>query len=212
MLQKLDKNKISEILEAGIHEFASRGFERARMSEIAKSAGVSVGVLYKYYDNKDALFLECVRHALTALDEALGEAFEGDFGVAVRAERLARALIRSARKNPDHHILYHEITAGGCKRFAPQLARTIEGVTSRVYTQMIENAQRDSAVRGDIDARYLAFFFDNLLMMVPFSLTCDYYKERLSLYCGERQDDERLVNELTRFIVSACMPPIAAEN
>ena len=46
MLKKLTEEKLSEILECGISEFAEHGFESASMKTIAQRAGISVGVLY----------------------------------------------------------------------------------------------------------------------------------------------------------------------
>lgn len=54
MLKKLTEEKLEEILEAGISEFAEFGLQKAGMNAIARRAGISVGVLYKYYENKDA--------------------------------------------------------------------------------------------------------------------------------------------------------------
>ncbi len=56
MLKKLSDEKINEILEAGISEFASHGMDRANTNVIAKKAGVSVGVIYKYYNDKEGFF------------------------------------------------------------------------------------------------------------------------------------------------------------
>lgn len=205
MLKKLSDEKLNAILEAGISEFAARGPERASVSAIARQAGVSVGVLYKYYENKDDLFLACLRHALTALEAAIGEALAGELRVIERAEKLVRSLQRSAREQPDYHVLYHEITAGGCARFAEPLAREIEGISARVYEAMLLDAQREGRVRADMDPRLFAFFFDNLLMMLQFSYTCAYYRERFKIYCGEdaAMDDERVAAELVKFLEGA---------
>ena len=56
MLKKLSAQKLNEIIEAAITEFAHNGREKASMKEIASASGVSVGVLYNYYENKDALY------------------------------------------------------------------------------------------------------------------------------------------------------------
>ena len=49
MLKKLTEEKLNEVLEAGIGEFADCGLHQASMNAIARRAGISVGVLYKYY-------------------------------------------------------------------------------------------------------------------------------------------------------------------
>ena len=205
MLKKLSQEKINDILEAGIRQFAAHGPDGVGMNAIAQASGVSVGVLYKYYQSKDAFFLACLRHSVDALKAAVNSALAGEMTVMERAGVLIRALQQSVREHPEHHVLYHEVTAGGCRRFAHMLAGEIEGVTSSVYTAMLRDAMREGRLRQDMDPRYFAFCFDNLLMMLQFSYTCDYYRERLRIYCGEEAltDDERMAGELTRFLAGA---------
>src|SRR5215510_14419695 len=44
-----------EILEAALAEFTGRGFEAARMEDIAKAAGISKAAIYLYFPRKMAL-------------------------------------------------------------------------------------------------------------------------------------------------------------
>lgn len=205
MLKKLSKEKISEILETGIAEFAENGPDKANINVIAQKSGVSVGVIYKYYKNKDDLFEACLRHGLAALVEAINDALQGDDKILVRAEKLVRAVQRSAKKQGSYNVLYHEITAGSCRKYAPFLAKEIEGISAKVYSEFIAKAQADGDIRQDMDPRMFAFFFDNLLMMLQFSYCCDYYRERFKIYCGNDVlfDDEKVVSELLKFIESA---------
>ena len=46
----------STLLLAALNEFFEKGFNAARMEDIAKHAGLSKGTLYLYFANKDALF------------------------------------------------------------------------------------------------------------------------------------------------------------
>ena len=45
----------SQILEAALRVFASKGFSGARTEDIAQEAGVSKGLLYWYFDSKEAI-------------------------------------------------------------------------------------------------------------------------------------------------------------
>ena len=56
MYKKLDEKTMHLILETGIDQFARFGLDRANINTIAKAAGVSVGVLYKYFGDKDSFF------------------------------------------------------------------------------------------------------------------------------------------------------------
>ncbi len=49
-----------QILDAAATVFASRGYHRARTSEIAQKAGVAEGTIYKHFRNKEDLLLSLV--------------------------------------------------------------------------------------------------------------------------------------------------------
>lgn len=205
MLKKLTNEKLVEVLEAGIGEFADHGVQHASMSAIAKRSGISVGALYKYFDSKDAFFSACVRHCTSELDRCLQELFKEKKTPLEYAEMLIRAVQRFSRQHREYIRLYHEVTCTGDETHAALLAQQIEGVSSRLYTEIIRKAQEAGEVRCDLDPRLFAFFFDNLLMMMQFSYCCPYYQERFKLYTGEEMlDDTQLVTaQLLRFLESA---------
>ncbi|MFC0575179.1 TetR/AcrR family transcriptional regulator [Paraburkholderia solisilvae] len=47
--------RVEELLDAAAATIAQRGFEAATMTEIAERAGASIGAIYQYFPNKDAL-------------------------------------------------------------------------------------------------------------------------------------------------------------
>ena len=114
MLRRLTKEKLEEILEAGIAEFGEQGLERTSMSRIAARAGTSVGVLYKSYKDKDDFFLACVRNSLRELDEALSETICREEKLRQYAERLIEALQRHCREHPSHIKVCHPASIPVC--------------------------------------------------------------------------------------------------
>jgi TetR/AcrR family transcriptional regulator len=54
---KLSQEKQQQILDAAIQEFASEGYALASTNHIVERAGISKGVLFKYFSNKEQLFL-----------------------------------------------------------------------------------------------------------------------------------------------------------
>lgn len=48
------------IIKAGRKVFGADGFVSMRMSDVATEAGLSMGALYRYFDNKDDLFLAVI--------------------------------------------------------------------------------------------------------------------------------------------------------
>ena len=201
MYKKLEDSCIIRILETAIDEFAERGLDRANMSTIARKAGVSVGVIYKYFDDKDALFLACVRHSLELLSATLSEAVEGGGSVEDCIRRLIRCLIRESREHSSYNAMYNEITSGSCRKYAGVLAEEIETGTARLYRKIFTSV----SINEDADPRVFAFLFDNLLMMLQFSYSCDYYRQRMKIFCGQDilDDDERMVEAFMSFIGGA---------
>ena len=59
------------ILDAALDVFAERGFEAARLDDVAARAGVAKGTLYLYFEDKEALFEEVVRGAVSPILERL---------------------------------------------------------------------------------------------------------------------------------------------
>ena len=55
----------AEILAAALEVFAERGFQGARLEEVAKRAGVSKGALYLYFETKADLFRAVVVDAIS---------------------------------------------------------------------------------------------------------------------------------------------------
>src|SRR5215211_6872448 len=49
------------ILAAALEEFTARGYEGARLDDVAKRAGVAKGTIYLYFADKEALFQDLVR-------------------------------------------------------------------------------------------------------------------------------------------------------
>lgn len=57
------------ILEAGKHEFLTKGFQEASLRCIAQEAGVTTGAIYGYYADKAALFQALVEPAASTFKE-----------------------------------------------------------------------------------------------------------------------------------------------
>lgn len=205
MYKKLNEEDVNAILETGIEVFSGKGLDRTGMSAVAEAAGVSVGVIYKYFGDKESFFLACVRYALRELDAALARVTESGEDVRGAMRSLVAAVIDHSRRHPSHNALYNEITSGSCRQYAPQLAQEIESRSAAVYARMMERVLAVGGMAGSGDARMFAFFFDSLLMTLQFSCSCDYYRERMCIFCGEdaAENDEALTESFLRFMCGA---------
>lgn len=205
MLKKLTPEQQDQILQTGIQEFSRLGLDKANVNVIAKKAGVSIGVLYKYYEDKNEFFLACVRHALESLDEVLTSRIDVDGEPEENAKILIRAAVEYSREHPEAVILYHRITCFEDGEFAEKLVREIEGKTAETYRSVIARYQQEGKVRKEIDAGYLAMLFDDILMMVQFTIACQYYRHRHLLYAGTgpEKNEEELIASALAFVRQA---------
>lgn len=194
------------ILEAGIEEFSTKGYEKANINIIAKKAGISIGLMYKYFSTKEDLFITCLQRGTRVLNEALFEIMESDDKMLLKAERLIRTMIFHAKKNGKYIVMYNEISAERNSNRVAEIVREIEQERSRIYITAISEALKKDDLRPDLEPTMFAFFLDSLLQSILFSYTCDYYKERFKIYTGidiEKVNDEELVKQLLKFIESA---------
>lgn len=74
------ESRPEEIVDAALQLFTEKGFSATRMIDVAKSAGVSKGTLYLYFDSKQAIFRAVVQQRISPqLDqvEAMIDDFKG---------------------------------------------------------------------------------------------------------------------------------------
>lgn len=205
MYKKLDDEKLNSLILAGIDEFSEKGLAGANLKNISEKAQVSVGVIYKYYADKNSLFIACVHYSLKTLQNLLDDiiANENDFELCIR--KIIHVTIKSSDDGNKINKMYNTISSREADAFAIELARAIEGVSAKVYTELVQKAQQDGKCPSKANAALFAFIFDSILMMVQFSFSCDYYKERLKLYCGEEifTNKQLLEDNLVLFILQA---------
>src|SRR5882724_522604 len=62
-----------EILDAALTVFVTKGFAATKLDDVAAAAGISKGLLYRYFDNKAELFKEVIRQTLVATIRDIGD-------------------------------------------------------------------------------------------------------------------------------------------
>jgi AcrR family transcriptional regulator len=62
-----------EILDAALTVFVAKGFAATKLDDVAIAAGISKGLLYRYFDNKAELFKEVIRQTLVTTIRDVGD-------------------------------------------------------------------------------------------------------------------------------------------
>jgi AcrR family transcriptional regulator len=145
------KATVEAILTAAAQVLIAQGYEGATTARIAERAGVSIGSLYQYFPNKEALVAALIEHhaeeIVAVLEQALGDPEPASLEAGIRA--FMRAGISAHRLDPKlHKILNEQVPRVG------HLAKVMD--TSRRVTEAIEaflrrhraevNPKRDPAI------------------------------------------------------------------
>jgi AcrR family transcriptional regulator len=104
---------VEAIVEAAAQVFARHGYAAGTTNRIAERAGVSIGTLYQYYPNKDAILVALTeRHlqeAESILEPLLEDLIERPPSVREALERALGALLELHRHQPGlHRVLFEE--------------------------------------------------------------------------------------------------------
>ncbi len=108
--QDRSRETVDGILRAAARILARDGYEAATTNRIAEVAGVSVGSLYQYFPNKDAI----VAALVDAHSEAMFEVFRrelaslGDADLETAARRVVTAQLEAHKVDPRLHRVFVE--------------------------------------------------------------------------------------------------------
>lgn len=202
---RVSQEKKTRIINTAITEFAKHGFESANINQIASIAGVSVGAMYKYFASKEDLYLYIIRYCVEKLKMLLEDAIAGETQLLPKIEKIIKAIQFHSRENSELNKIYNVMTTEIRSELVWKIVSEMEGVTAELYKLMIEQGKIEGIVREDADARTFAYFLDNLFILLQFSYSCDYYKERMKLYVGQDvfENDDQLAEQLMKFIKGA---------
>jgi len=100
---KVDPNAApttERLLPAAEAEFGARGFEGARLADIAKRVGISRPSLLYHYESKQALYAAVVSDAFTRLGSALMVALSAEGSFVERMDLMVRTFTKFLAEHP----------------------------------------------------------------------------------------------------------------
>ncbi|RIJ33131.1 TetR/AcrR family transcriptional regulator [Henriciella mobilis] len=127
--------RIDQVLDAAADCFVEYGFHNAGMAKIAKRAGMSVGHIYHYFENKEAIIAAIVDRE-SALSSQRFLELEA-IAPSELAEAMADRAARSISDNSDiiQSVLNMEMLAEGQRN--PEIAKIIQRHDEHVRKQLI---------------------------------------------------------------------------
>jgi AcrR family transcriptional regulator len=199
---RIPEEKRMRILDSAMEEFSSMGFGNANINEIARNAGISIGSMYNYFTSKEDLFLTLVNHGYKLLEEAIAGVNLEEGDIFDKLERLLRAAQDHAKKNRKMIQVYLDMTSEGLASLSKRLSRKMVSISAEFYHRLIIMARQAGIIRQDIDEKVAAYCIDNLILVLQFSYTTEYYRERMKIFAGKNalKDDETIIRGIMHFI------------
>jgi AcrR family transcriptional regulator len=101
-------------METALEEFATRGFDGAKVDRIVRRAGVNKAMLYYHFPSKAALYLEILREQFGGLGLAVAGARQPGLAPEAQLRRFIEIVAREALARPRFPAIWlREIAEGG---------------------------------------------------------------------------------------------------
>ena len=113
-----------------------------------------------------------------------------------------RAAQQFSKSHPELIQIYLDSASAGLGHLSEKLSRQVESITAEFYRALIAEAKTDGLVADDIDAHAASFCIDNLILLMQYSYTSGYFRERMKIFAGADalENDEKIVTGIMRFI------------
>lgn len=180
------------ILEAAIAEFSGKGYEGASLTAACNQCGISKGLVYHHFRDKNELYLLCVKSCFDSLTACLKEALAAFRGTPEeRMQAFFEAWLRFFYNSPQ----YLGIFSSASFRIPPALAAQIAQARQaydEVYTAVMMELLGGRPLRGSLPAVdmvgecriYMDFFNTRFLMQAP----DDQAVARQEAWCRQQMD------------------------
>jgi TetR/AcrR family transcriptional regulator len=129
-MPNIEKETDERIYEAARDIFHERGFDGARMQDIANRAGINKALLHYYYRSKDRLFEKVYQAAAKKLIPNIVESLRGDDPLPVKVKKFVSGYIDTLRDNPYMPgFILHELNRNPdrLKKFLPKMVEQMLG-------------------------------------------------------------------------------------
>ena len=145
-MNREEKNVLSRqrILEAALEEFSQKGYEAASLSNVCVEKGISKGIIYHHFKDKEELYLLCVERCFAQISAYLREAAGKLSGTA--EEKLAAyfdARLRFFALQPVYLGIFAEAAFNPPPALEEEIARRRQGfdrLNAAVLSDLLEAA------------------------------------------------------------------------
>ncbi|RLF53984.1 MAG: hypothetical protein DRN37_10885 [Thermoplasmata archaeon] len=146
------------IFKAAVRTIKDKGFHRARMSDIAKEAGISYGLVYHYFRNKEDLFDSILNRWWDSLFLLLHDLEKRQTKVQDKLSRIIEYFLETYQKDPELvNVFITEVSRSTANLTRHRLEHFKKWMS--MTEAIIKEGQESGVLRVDFKARYLTYIF-----------------------------------------------------
>jgi TetR/AcrR family fatty acid metabolism transcriptional regulator len=149
------EEKRRQILDAAVRAFAKKGYHASRVSDIAEEAGVAYGLVYHYFESKDAVLEAIFREMCGMMVDAINAVEQLGDPPREQLRKACAIVLRTWRDYPDVvRVLVREVARSG-----EQLQREVEEIAHafQALQRIVERGQEERVFRTDLSPRLAAW-------------------------------------------------------
>ena len=159
----------TKLLDAAVAEIAERGYDRARLVDIAARADLTVGAIYNWYKNKSDLFIAALEHSITEQQESNLNFLNSEFSKSLEGVfkshwmLLVAALAPRQGQDPGptdaQKMLLEALTTSWRHEESHQSIEPHLSALVGQYEAVLQTAAKDGFIDSTLDIKLLARLF-----------------------------------------------------
>jgi TetR/AcrR family transcriptional regulator len=158
-----NKNTEEKILESAREIFVHKGFEGARMQEIADHAGINKALLHYYFRGKEKLFAAVFKNTILQIGPALSAFFNEDIPLEVKVWKFVDNYLELIKKFPQMPLFIMNEISTNPERILQQL-----NFEAYLDFQKLEKQLREEFKQGHIIKVDIRHFIVNIIGLTVF--------------------------------------------
>src|SRR5262245_38633241 len=153
------EEKRKRILQAAVKVFARKGYFAARVSEIAKKAGVADGTIYLYFKSKEDILVRLFDEVMAEQAKEVGKAVARRSSAPERLRVIAEHHLRAMGANRDLAVVF-QVELRQSTKFLERFTASWLRDYFVLITQVLEQGKREGVLRADLNTKVTtkAFF------------------------------------------------------
>ena len=148
-------DKSQRILDAATRVFARKGYFAARVSDIAKKAGVADGTIYLYFRNKEDILVRLFDEVMSQHVSQAREAVRALPSAPERLRTIAERHLAVLGENRDLAVVF-QVELRQSTHFMERFTGSWLRDYFDLLHEVIDGGQRDGSLRADVDRRLAA--------------------------------------------------------